>query len=60
MPNTSTPVIANGRKSSIGNSAVQITATASLCRTGSDAENRMDTHTNADIALSTRARIDLD
>lgn len=34
MPNTSTPVIANGRKSSIGNSAVQITATASLCRMG--------------------------
>lgn len=31
---TATPTIAHGRKSSIGNTAVQITATASLCRMG--------------------------
>lgn len=34
MPNTATPVIVHGRKSSIGTSALQLTATASLCRMG--------------------------
>lgn len=34
MGTTSTPIVSSGRKSAIGNAAVQITATAALCRMG--------------------------